>query len=281
MHENLKSSILMIISSIFYSLQNLNVKILTKYYSIWVITFFRGIISFLISLLLILIFKIKPILGFERKKLFIRGLLGSINIILGFLALEFLSISTTTIILNTSIIWFSLVAHFYYKEYWHFINNIGIIFILSGIFILSFQNEKKNNNIIGIILALLASIVNALANIFVKEIKNESTLVIGLYSMGLCFIFSSFGFFININIKLSIQNYNLYILILPGIFSLLAQNFKNKSLQITNNLGVIFLKNLDIIFSFLYDIFIFNYNFTIKELICILIIFIGCFFNKQ
>jgi len=279
MNENLKSSILMIISSIFYSLQNLNVKILTRYYSIWIIIFFRAFVALLISFILILCFKIKPILGNEKKKLFIRGLLGSINIILGFLALEFLSISITIIILNTSIIWFSLIAHFYYKEYWHFINNIGIIFIISGIFILIFQNEKKIN-IIGVILALFASIVNALANITIKEIKNESTLVIGLYSMGLCLIFSSLGFFIE-PIKLSIKHQYIYHLLFTGIFTLLAQNFKNKSLQITNNLGVIFLKNLDIIFSFLFDIFIFKYNFTIKELIGILIISIGCFINKQ
>jgi drug/metabolite transporter (DMT)-like permease len=277
---NVKPSIYMILSAFFYSLQNLDVKILTKYYSIWIIIFFRGLISFIISILFILILQIKPILGVEKKKLLLRGFLGSFNLFLGLIALVYLNLSTTTIILSTSSVWFSIMASIYYKEYWHFINNFGIVFILSGIFLISFQYENKYN-IIGIFLALSSSFINALANITIKDIKDESTLVIGLYSMFLCIIMSIPGVFIEhkFNFKI-IHSIYIYHLLSTGVFSLIAQNFKNKSLQITNNLGIILLKNIDIVFSFIWDILIFQYQFKFKELIGIFLILLGCLIKK-
>lgn len=53
--KNWKPSLMMITSAFCYSLQYLDVKSISRYFGIWMITFFRGICSLLLSLIGILV----------------------------------------------------------------------------------------------------------------------------------------------------------------------------------------------------------------------------------
>lgn len=269
----------MLLSAFFYSLQNFDVKILIHHYPIWTITFFRGLVSFLLSMFMILMLNIRPLLGIKRTKLIVRGCYGSLSIVLGFLSLNYISLSLATILLSTSSVWMSIIGTYFLKDEWHYINNIGVGITFVGIILISAYKHKEND-FIGIFLAILASIFNAAANITIRDIRDESTLTISLYAMGICMIICTPGILLE---RPHIFHNDVIILIqlfFTGIFSFLAQTLKTSSLQLSKNLGIILLRYFDIFFSFIWDILYFKVKFSLIQIIGMTIVIIGCLIRK-
>jgi len=272
---SVRESFAIILSAFFYSLQNLNVKMLIPLYSIWTITLFRGLCSAIISIFLILIFNIRPVLGQQKRKLVIRGMLGSLAILFGFVSLEYIDLSLATILLSTSSVWMAVIASMYFTKEWHWFSNIGVLLILGGISMLTMDNMFKFNHLIGIGFAFLSSIFSAAANLTIRDIKEESSIIITLYAMSLCMIFCAPGFFMKL--PLIYDSWRIFELMGTGIFSFIAQTLKNRALQSTENLGILLLRHLDILFSLLWDTLLYKRKFNRLEIVGITLVLIGCF----
>jgi len=183
-----------------------------------------------------------------------------------------------------------MLASLWYKEQWHYINNLGVLVVFAGLFILLWPFDNKGvdrdyETFWGILFALTSSIFNAMANVMIQEIREESTLVIGWYSMTLCALFSSIALGISefpSRGLLSFQWESLYVwmLMATGGLSLVAQNLKHYSLQTTQHLGILLFKHLDILFSLLWDHVVLKESIAPKEIYAILLILVGCCIKK-
>lgn len=276
------ASVYMITAALFFSLQNLDVKVLTHIYGIWTITFFRSIIGTIICLSLLLSYKIKPIYGIEVKKLFTRGLLGSIAVASSFFAIQNLNLSLAIIIMATSSLWTGLLSLYKIPGSWKVNNTIGAILCITGLSLTAIAGFKRDNPHFwyGLLSALISAITVALISVTIIDIKTEVTYVIMLYSMCICMILSSGGMVYDVYYNGFEVGFHLLQLCLVGLGSFLGQFFKTKSLQLTTNLGVVVFRYFDIIFSIIFDVFILNTKLTTYDILCIFLIVMGCIINS-
>lgn len=283
-----KPSLLMIISAFCYSLQYLDVKSISPFFGIWMITFFRGICSLFFSLSGMMITRNYDseiqIFGNNKKQLIVRGLFGGLSIICSFLAVKNLNLSIATVIVSTGPIFTGLISCICSKNNWTTLNTISLIICFIGLLIICFQGFKDKivNFFIGFVSALLSAIFTALVNITINEIKDENTFTITFYAMSAC----CFLTFPGMVYELLTHNYfkhstTLMIIQLcfTGVASFSAQYLKTRSIQISDNLGVIIFRYFDVIFCLIWDVFILNSILFVYDYIGISLILVGCCVN--
>jgi len=283
-----KPSIMMITSAFCYSLQYLDVKSISPYFGIWMITFFRGLCSLLLSLSGILIsYKSNPdmhILGNKKKLLLVRGLFGALSIICSFFAVKNLNLSIATVIVSTGPIFTGLMSCICKKNNWTTINTISLVICFSGLLIICFKGfkERITNFFIGFVAALLSAVFSALVNITIGEIKDEDTFIITFYAMSACILLTFPGmiyealthnYFDHSTPLKTIQ------LCFTGVASFSAQYLKTRSIQISDNLGVVIFRYFDVIFCLLWDVFILNSKLYVYDYVGITLILLGCCIN--
>jgi drug/metabolite transporter (DMT)-like permease len=283
-----KPSIMMITSAFCYSLQYLDVKSISPYFGIWMITFFRGVCSLLLSLSGMLISRhLHPefqILGNKKKLLLVRGIFGGLSIICSFLAVKNLNLSIATVIVSTGPIFTGLMSCICKKNNWTTINTISLIICFSGLLIICYKGFKDRiaNFFIGFVAALSSAIFSALVNITINEIKDENTFIITFYAMSVCILLTFPGmvyetlthnYFDNSTSLLKIQ------LCFTGIASFSAQYLKTRSIQISDNLGVIIFRYFDVIFCLVWDVFILDSKLYVYDYVGITLILLGCCVN--
>jgi drug/metabolite transporter (DMT)-like permease len=278
----------MITSAFCYSLQYLDVKSISPYFGIWMITFFRGICSLLLSITGIFICYLLDqkiqMLGNKKKLLVVRGLFGGISIICSFLAVKNLNLSIATVIVSTSPIFTGLMSCIFKKNNWTTINTISLVICFSGLLIICFKGFKDSmkNFFIGFVASLLSAIFTALVNITIDEIKDENTFTITFYAMSACTVLTFPGMIY----ETLTHNYfdhstplKTTQLCFTGIISFSAQYLKTRSIQISDNLGVIIFRYFDVIFCIIWDVFILDSKLYVYDYIGITLILLGCCVN--
>jgi len=277
-----QAALFMLLSALFYSIEYYNVKSISCYYGIWTIGFVRGLSGILPVFLTYFCKPIKPIYGYEIKKLFIFGLISGISIIASFFAVKNLNLSLASLLLSTSTLMTGIFSSFYNKKLWNVYDTIGTILCIFGLITIIYKGFKNTNDnyFIGILSSVVYIIFCALANITIMEkVKEENTLVITLYAGASSMILSTFGMInenINRNIVLSTNLIKLFVI---GILSFCTLSFRIKSIQISNTLGVIILRYTNIIWTLLLDIFLLHSHFNYYDAVGIILILLGCFIS--
>ena len=277
----------MMIAAFFYSLQYLDVKTISSYYGIWMIAFSRGITSLFLCVVSLWIQKKRvasnhfEIFGKKKKSLLTRGILGGLAISSSFLAIKYLNLSIATVIISTSPILTCIMSYFFQQANWTKWDTLSVFICFTGLVIISIKGftQQVKNFRIGFMAAICSSFFTALVNITIHDIKDENTLTITLYSMGSCSLITLPGLLYELLDKDFVFDANIHILqlCLTGILSFSAQFLKTKSIQLSENLGIIVLRYLDIIFCILWDIlFVPNSSIDIYNGIGIICIFTGC-----
>ena len=176
--------------------------------------------------------------------------------------------------------------YFYRKEAWRRIDTIASFIGISGIVFMSYDEFTNTSNVIGFILALSAALLQAGVNITIYDIKDESTAVISLYSMIFCVILSTPGIIYEqyntikkIEFKYSSIR-KLLELSLTGILSFIAQCFRTYSIQLSNGLGIIVLRNITMLFTLFWDIILLHSKFHYMNIIGLVLILFSCIINK-
>jgi drug/metabolite transporter (DMT)-like permease len=276
----------MMIAAFFYSLQYLDVKTISSYYGIWMIAFSRGITSLFLCVVSLAIQKKRvssnhfEIFGKKKKSLLARGILGGLAISSSFLAIKYLNLSIATVIISTSPILTCIMSYFFQQTNWTKWDTLTVFICFTGLVIISIKGftQQVKNFRIGFLAAICSSFFTALVNITIHDIKDENTLTITLYSMGSCSLITLPGLFYESLDKDFVFDANIHIfqLCLAGVLSFSAQFLKTKSIQLSENLGIIVLRYLDIIFCILWDIFLLGSTIDIYNGIGIICIFTGC-----
>ena len=165
----------MIFSVIAFSLMNTVVKYLNDF-DAYQIVFFRSIGTLLFTVPLIVKTKI-PILGNNKKLLFLRGLFGVISLTCFFQSLNYLSLGTAVSLRYTSPIFAAIFALFYLKEKMKPIQ--WMLFLIAFLGVLIIKGFGADVNSLGVIFAILSAIFLGLIFIIIRKLGDtEHPLVI-------------------------------------------------------------------------------------------------------
>jgi drug/metabolite transporter (DMT)-like permease len=269
---------MMVSSAFLYSIQYLDVKMIS-FFGPWTISFFRGATGTAVSLLFAILY-VDNVLGKKKKELLVRGVLGGLTLISSFIAVINLDLHVATVIIATSPLWTMFCAK---KEAWRPRYTLASIACIGGLLLSLYRKDYGNKHIIiGTIGALCSSLLTSAVNVMVFEIKDEDTIVIVFYSMLCCLLISCPGmiyeqFHPNDNIVIASSSVcHLIELSMAGIFSFMAQSLKTRAIQLSDNLGIIILRYMDIIFSSIWDVVVFEKHIDILDIIGMAIIISSC-----
>lgn len=250
----------MLLGSVFFSLMNACIKILSIHLSITQCMFFR---SLLMSLFILLLFAFRPIQKTHTKggylPLFIRSVCGAISMLLFFYNISTIPLGTASTFAQTVPLYSVFFAYFFLKESLHPIIFLATLIGFAGIVFIG--NPDANIPLLNIIIGLLSGITAAMALVSVRGCKkyfDERMIILGfgivasLMSLGAIFLYplTSFDFLIWHEIP---NNAWLYILAM-GITGTLGQYFMTKAFMLAPAGIVSPLDYTKIIFSLLLGI---------------------------
>lgn len=263
----------MIFSVIAFSLMNAVVKYLGSF-NAYQIVFFRSIGTLFFTIPLILKAKI-PILGNNKKLLFLRGLFGVISLTCFFQSLNYLPVGTAVSLRYTSPIFAAIFALIYLKEKIKPIQ--WFLFLIAFIGVLIIKGFGVNINSFGLFLVILSAIFLGLIFVVIRKIGNkENPLVIINYFMVMAFLFGGL-----MSIKYW-KNPNLteWLLLLSlGVFGYIGQLYMTKALQSQETNLIAPLKYLEVVFMIIVGAFWFDEIYNLWSLLGIFLIMVGLLYN--
>jgi drug/metabolite transporter (DMT)-like permease len=273
MMKNNKAIFYMILSIIAFSIMNAVVKYLTKF-DVYQVVFFRSIGTLAFTIPLILKYKI-PILGNNKKLLFIRGLIGVISLTCFFQSLNYLAVGTAVSLRYTSPIFAAIFALLILKEKIKPIQ--WLFFIIAFIGVSMIKGFGVDVNSIGLLFIFCSAIFLGLTFVVIRKIGDkEHPLVIINYFMIMAFIF---GGLMSINDWINPNLTEWLLLLSLGIFGYIGQLYMTKAFQSHETNIVAPLKYLEVIFTILIGFTWFGEVYTWISLLGVLLILSGLILN--
>lgn len=281
--EHFYAPVWMILSAFLYSLQNVGARFSGNLFGFWTMCVFRGIIGSIFCVCLLWFGKEK-----EHKTdtknlrfLILRSILGGATIITSFFALLKCDLSTTTVITSTSSLWTAFIGYIISpKKYkWAFYDLMIVLWCISGVIVLSYNNDHNFYYYIGIMSALLSSIFQSGVNLTIKHLDQENPAWIAFWGMIGSLVLGLPGCIYEIYktphfSKATPLEYSS--LLTTGMLSATAQYCKTHSIQISDSMSVLIFRYMDVIFSVLWDVFIFKEKLQWQTITGIVIILTGC-----
>ncbi|WP_262501937.1 DMT family transporter [Polaribacter atrinae] len=268
-----KAIFYMIFSVIAFSLMNTVVKYLNDF-SAYQIVFFRSIGTLFFTVPLILKAKI-PILGNNKKLLFIRGLAGVISLTTFFQALNYLAIGTAVSLRYTSPIFAAILALIFLKEKIKPVQ--WFLFLLSFTGVLVIKGFGVDVDSIGIVLVLLSAISLGVIFVVIRKIGDtENPLVIINYFMVMAFVF---GGIMSVNNWKNPNSLEWLLLLSLGVFGYVGQLYMTKALQSHETNVIAPLKYLEVVFMIAIGAFWFGEIYNLWTLLGVFLIMFGLLYN--
>ena len=284
--NDIYASLLMLFSTFLYSLQNADARFSGNIFGFWTMCVFRGIVGSFVCALLLCIETRKQKLSIvphrNLKFLVIRSILGGGAIITSFYAIMKCDLSTTTIITSTSSLWTALIGYMISpsKYKWGIGDLMIALWCIGGVVIISVSNKQETHYYIGVISALASAIFQSCVNLTIKRLDDENPAWVSLWgTMGSVIlgfpgmIYEVFKHNIDFKHADPIEWVSLGT---TGVLSALAQYYKTFSIQLAGSMSVLILRYTDVIFSVLWDIFIFKETLKWRVIVGMVVVFSGC-----
>lgn len=268
-----KAILFMILSVLAFAIMNAIVKYLTAF-GVYQIVFFRSVGTLAFTVPLILKYKI-PILGNNKKLLFIRGLIGVISLTTFFEALNYLAIGTAVSLRYTSPIFAAIFAAVFLKEKIKLVQ--WVLFLLAFVGVLIIKRFGIDVNTIGLLLIITSALFLGLIFVVIRKLGDqENPLIIINYFMIICFVF---GGLMSYNNWIS-PNYTEWVLLLSlGVFGYIGQLYMTKAFQLHETSIIAPLKYLEVIFMIIIGVIWFGEIYNLWTLLGIFLILIGLIYN--
>lgn len=289
--EHWYASFWMIGSAFLYSLQNVDAHFSEKMFGFWTVCVFRGAIGSLVSYIFLWVRKDPIYTKINMKLLVARSMLGGATIITLFFSLLHCDLSTTTIITSTSSLWTAWIGNFFLptKYKWSCRDVVIVLWCISGIVITCLNNPYQQSlwYYIGIVCALLSALFQSGVNLTIKYLEKEPTMLVSFWGVlgsmmlgmpGFVYEIYKKPFFFFLNTTTLKQPYSVEIisLLTTGILSVVAQYCKTYAIQQSKHMSVLILRYMDILFSILWDIFLFHQHKTWHTFVGMGIVLSGC-----
>ncbi|MGE5473968.1 MAG: DMT family transporter [Ignavibacteriales bacterium] len=262
----------MLFSAIVFAIMTYTAKLASTHIPGAEVSFFRlslGTVTFLILVLI----RQTTFRSNNTKLLLSRGIFGGIAVLLYFASIEKGTITNSTVLQNTYVIFSAILGMIILKEKLTFRMIVALILSMVGIIALTQPNFTSIK--VADILALTAGFVAGIAITAVRQLRkrDESAWLIFFY---FCF----FGMVVSFLFALPVwkwPNNNEYILLLlTGILGLLGQVSMTSAYKYCKAAVGGIISMTTIIFTALLGIFFLGERLTIFEIIGAIMIFIGC-----
>jgi drug/metabolite transporter (DMT)-like permease len=264
----------MILSVIAFSVMNGVVKYLGSFHA-YQIVFFRSIGTLMFTIPLILKAKI-PILGNNKKWLFLRGLFGVTSLTCFFLSLNYLAIGTSVSLRYTSPIFAAIFALIFLKERVKPIQWLLFLIAFVGVLIIKGFGGVDINPV-GLLLIMLSALFLGLIFVVIRKIgDSEHPLVIINYFMVMAFVF---GGVMSINYWKTPDLKEWLLLLSLGVFGYVGQLYMTKALQSHETNVIAPLKYLEVVFMIIIGAFWFDEVYNLWTLLGIFLIMLGLIYN--
>jgi drug/metabolite transporter (DMT)-like permease len=268
-----KAIVYMVFSVIAFSLMNTVVKYLNDF-SAYQIVCFRSLGTLFFTIPLIFKRNI-PILGNNKKWLFLRGLAGVISLTCFFQSLNYLALGTAVSLRYTSPIFAAIFAFLFLKEKIKPMQWFLFLVAFAGVLII--KGFGVNVSSIGLVLIILSAVFLGIIFVLIRKIgDSENSLVIINYFMVMAFVF---GAVMSIN-NWKQPNLKEWILLLSlGVFGYVGQLYLTKAFQSDETSVIAPLKYLEVVFMILIGAFWFGEIYNLWTLFGVLLIMFGLIYN--
>lgn len=209
----------MIASSAFFSLSAVLVKLVSSYFNSYFVSVVRFAIGIALGTAFLLITR-KSFKVNDKKSWVIRGVAGSVSMVLFYLAIQMTSSARATLMNNLYVIFVALFGVFFFKERLKIVNVISIILCLAGATIIFYDGNKYS--LLGDVIGILSGLIMGIAIHYTKRSSEKDHPIVVYMSACIC----GLGF----TPLSSVHNTNpgimpIIILLAIGVSSFLAQWF--------------------------------------------------------
>lgn len=263
----------MLVAGVFFSLMNVGVKYLENIPAIEIV-FFRSLISFVISAIMIKSLGIS-FLGNNKKILFLRGFFGVIALSMYFYSLQNMPLASAVTIMQLSPIFTAILAIFILKEKVEIPQWLFFLISFAGVALIKGFNPDIPAKYFAI--ALGASFISALAYNMVRKLKDsDHPLVVVFYFPLVAMPFAGLASYFNWvtpNLKEAL------ILLGIGVATQIAQVNMTKALQLEEVAKVSIVRYLTVVYAIIMGTVFFKESYTINTLIGITLVVLGVLLN--
>ena len=278
------ASCYMIVSAFLYSLQNVCARYSGDMFGFWTVCLIRGMVGVLMSICLME--KWVSVMSENGKFLFLRSVLGGATILLSFYSIGKCGITTTTAITSTSSLWTAMMGNIMTPEKykWFYSDVLLAFWCFGGVMMLSIEQDGHVSYHCWA--AVVSTLCQAGVNLTIKHLDKEPAMVVAFWGMMGSVIMGLPGFLWewiekkNFHISLSINHHDadvrgMMAMFATGVLSLLAQYYKTLSIQ-NASMSVMVLRHLDVVFSIVWDYFLFHQRLVGYQMAGVVMILAGC-----
>jgi len=263
----------MIISTFAFTLMNVTAKHLI-YYDTYQIVFFRSLGSLIFTTGFIIYYKI-PLIGNNNKVLILRSFVGFMSMSLFFMSLNYLPVGSAVTLRYLAPIFAAILAIFILKEKVISIQWLFFIIAFSGVVILKSSDIQINS--FGLAIILTSAFFGGLVYIVINKIGNtEHPITIVNYFMIFCTIIGGILSIYNWKTPLTKDWLPLFML---GVYGFFGQLYMTKAFQIGTVNIISPIKYVEVIFTVIVGVLLFNEVYNIWSLLGIVMIISGLVLN--
>ncbi|MCB0496569.1 MAG: DMT family transporter [Cyclobacteriaceae bacterium] len=264
----------MLVATSFFAIMNVLIKYIPRIGPVEIV-FFRSIVSFVISFITVKRLGIS-IWGNNKKWLIIRGIAGSVALLMFFATIQQMPLASAVAIQYTSPIFTTILGIFIVKERVYSVQWIFFFVALLGVFLI--QGFDPRVSMWQVILGVGSAFGAGVAYNSIRKLKlSEHPLVIIFYFPLITIPIT--GTYLLFRGWTTPGLAELFILISIGVVTQFAQYFLTKAYQLDDLSKVSSIQYIGIIFALTFGYFFFDESYTLKSFIGILIILTGVISN--
>lgn len=275
----LSCAVWMIVSAFLYSLQNVGARFSGNVFGFWTTCVCRGIIGSWVCAVVLLLYHPKKQEETQWCWLLLRSFLGGSTILTSFFAIQNCGLSTTTILTSTAPLWTALMDYLVSpKKYRR--SDLGVaLWCMGGLAVLLSDYHHDDHYVVGVVSALVSAILQSAVNLTIRKLDKEDPAWVALWGMAGSIILGMPGLIyetVHRQRQTHFEELEWVSLLTTGVLSATAQYCKTYSLQISHSMSVLFLRYTEVVFSVIWDVFLFHQKLPWQTTTGILLLGTGC-----
>ncbi len=269
-----KGVIYMLVAIVFFASMNVLIKLVPRIGSVEIV-FFRSVVSFIISFVTLKKIGV-GLWGNNKKWLIIRGLSGSIGLLLFFSTIQEMPLASAVAIQYLSPIFTSLLGILIVKERVYSIQ--WVFFLISFIGVILIQGFDPRVTQVQVGIGIASAMAAGMAYNSIRKLKlSEHPLVIIFYSPLITIPITSL--YLIFTGWLTPSLIELLILIAIGLATQFAQYFMTKAYQLEELSKISSIQYIGIVFALLAGVLFFDETYIIKSFVGIFMVLVGVILN--
>lgn len=265
----------MLLAGIFFAMMNVSVKFVPHIPAVEIIVF-RSIFSLVFSFVVLKQLKV-PVFGNDKLGLIIRGVVGSISLILFFYTLQRIPLASAVTIQYLSPIFTTILGVFILKEHVRPIQYIFFAMAFVGAVVIQGLDARVDS--FSVVLGLISALASGVAYIMIRKLKNsEHPLVIIFYfplvTLPVALLITYFDWVTPIG-------WDWLILLWIGICTQFAQYFMTIAYQTGNVSKVSSLSYMGVLYALIFGFFLFGETFDLMSYLGMGLVVIGILLNLR